>query len=204
MYKVFINEKMLELSGTKSEIWENLLYESSMTLEMAMDKLLHTASTGVCVYSKDPEIMFQTLESLLHPIHAGGGVVLNSEEKILFIHRQGIWDLPKGKAEKDEDIAETAVREVEEECGISPLDITHNLAPTFHVFKDKKLGYVLKCTHWFIMKYAGNVAPTPQLEEGITAAEWKDWEQVDSEVIPHTFQNIKLVISEARNFLQII
>lgn len=51
------------------------------------------------------------------------GVALLYEDKILLVHPRGakpdiMWGIPKGKQEKGESIAETAVRETEEEVGI--------------------------------------------------------------------------------------
>tara|TARA_R110002049_G_scaffold2750_10_gene22427 strand:+ start:65319 stop:65780 length:462 start_codon:yes stop_codon:yes gene_type:complete len=62
------------------------------------------------------------------------GIVLvtrQSSPSFLLMHHppnkkfpQGRWDLPKGHAENDETFLETALREAEEETGISPDDIT--------------------------------------------------------------------------------
>ena len=46
-------------------------------------------------------------------IKAGGGVVNNNKNQILFIYRLKRWDLPKGKLDKGETIRECAEREVE-------------------------------------------------------------------------------------------
>ena len=56
-------------------------------------------------------------------IEAAGGIVENEKKELLFIYRLGKWDLPKGKVEKGESIAETAVREVEEETGATNLKL---------------------------------------------------------------------------------
>src|SRR5690606_25043669 len=56
-------------------------------------------------------------------IHAAGGVVFNSAGDLLMIHRLGRWDLPKGKCEHNESVNESAIREVQEECGIKQLHI---------------------------------------------------------------------------------
>ncbi|MFT4602413.1 MAG: 8-oxo-dGTP pyrophosphatase MutT (NUDIX family), partial [Arenicella sp.] len=46
-------------------------------------------------------------------IEAAGGLV-EFKGKFLFIKRNGLWDIPKGKLEKGESIEEGAVREIEE------------------------------------------------------------------------------------------
>ena len=52
-------------------------------------------------------------------IEAAGGLVVNAAGKLLVIERLGVWDLPKGKLESGETAQVAALREIEEECGIS-------------------------------------------------------------------------------------
>ena len=106
-------------------------------------------------------------------IAAGGGKVLNTSGQILFIFRNGKWDLPKGKAETRETIDQTALREVEEETGIKDLQITKPLEITYHIFK-RNNKYQIKKTYWFEMfsDYKGDLKP--QLSEGITKVKWID------------------------------
>ena len=52
---------------------------------------------------------------------------------ILFIFRNGKWDLPKGKAEANETIDQTALREVEEETVSEDLSISKPLEITYHI-----------------------------------------------------------------------
>jgi 8-oxo-dGTP pyrophosphatase MutT (NUDIX family) len=49
--------------------------------------------------------------------------VYNKKGEVLFIFRNGKWDLPKGGIEKGEEIEDTAMREVEEETGVGKLRI---------------------------------------------------------------------------------
>ena len=64
-------------------------------------------------------------------IEAAGGLVFNQKNEILMIFRNGKWDLPKGKLEAGESVESCAVREVEEECGVSDLKIIKKLKDTF-------------------------------------------------------------------------
>ena len=61
--------------------------------------------------------MEQYIKTKFKVIRAAGGVV-DKEGKTLLIHRNGLWDLPKGKMERNEDIRSCALREVEEETGV--------------------------------------------------------------------------------------
>ena len=104
-------------------------------------------------------------------IEAAGGLVRNSKNELLVIHRFGIPDLPKGKIEEKETPETAAIREVEEECGIKDVEIIDRIEPSYHMYiqKNKK---ILKKTHWFHMNYVGNETLKPQTEEGITKIEW--------------------------------
>ena len=101
---------------------------------------------------------------------AAGGLLTNPEGAILWIFRRGFWDLPKGKVEVGESIESAAVREVEEECGISDIKRGKLVLKTYHIYKGKK-KWILKTTYWYEM-----VAPKqdvkPQVEEGITKVIW--------------------------------
>jgi len=61
---------------------------------------------------------------LSHPIRAAGGIVVRSEGSaaaVLLVHRPEYddWTFPKGKVEPGESDEECAVREVEEETGLT-------------------------------------------------------------------------------------
>ena len=102
---------------------------------------------------------------------SGGGVVKNAKNELLFIFRHGKWDLPKGKTEWGESMEETALREVQEECGITSLKIIRPLPSTYHVYKLKG-KWALKHTWWYYMQYTGTAAPIAQEEESITDVRW--------------------------------
>ena len=81
---------------------------------------------------------------------AAGGYVKNKSREILFIKRNGIWDLPKGKLENNESLFKCAEREVEEECGVSGLEIINELPSTYHCYQTKKGKWILKRTYWYL------------------------------------------------------
>ena len=122
-------------------------------------------------------------------IEAAGGLVYNSNNQILMIFRNNKWDLPKGKLELHENIKDCAIREVEEECGISDLNIISALQDTYHTYEmnEKK---ILKRTYWFIMNTNFKGSLVPQTEEGITKVIWVDKKDI-SEKLNNSFGNIK-------------
>lgn len=109
-------------------------------------------------------------------IQAGGGVVHRSkdgEQQVLLIFRNGIWDIPKGKREEGEDIAQCARREVAEETGIAPPVIEQFITETVHTYERNDHRYK-KETFWYLMKGQGQDTFTPQQEEGITVVQWTE------------------------------
>ena len=142
--------------------------------------------------NNSPEIITENWESFCANyvlIEAAGGLVHNDANQLLMIFRNGKWDLPKGKLEVGENIEQCAIREVEEECGISGLTITQQLQETYHAYEINGQK-ILKCTCWFEMKssFKGNL--TPQTKEGITAVVWTDKEDI-AEKLENSYGNIK-------------
>lgn len=127
-------------------------------------------------------------------IIAAGGLVQNTKGEYLFIFRRGKWDLPKGKVDKNEKIEDAAIREVEEECGISGLEIIRPISKTYHTYTIKG-EKILKETHWFFMKTNRTEKLIPQTEEDITEAVWADKKEVKT-LLENTYDTIKDVGKE--------
>ncbi|QIA09724.1 NUDIX hydrolase [Draconibacterium halophilum] len=142
------------------------------------------------------EKLFQNFSSAFLQLDAAGGVV-KSGGKLLFIFRNGKWDFPKGKTDKGESNKTAALREVEEECGISNHSIVKALPSTYHIYQSpykKTFGqWIFKETFWFEMDYNGSSAGTPQLDEGITEVRWFHPNELD-EVLENTYENLKALI----------
>jgi 8-oxo-dGTP pyrophosphatase MutT (NUDIX family) len=135
----------------------------------------------------------QWLESQFTPIHAAGGLVTNDAKQILFMIRRGKWDLPKGKMESGEIPEKTALREIEEETGLSELTLVRPLTQTFHLYEENGT-WMLKTSHWFLVRAKNSSILKPQLEEDITELHWLDPLELAS-VEQNTFANIKLVLA---------
>ena len=128
-------------------------------------------------------------------IIAGGGVVVNENNQVLFIYRRKKWDLPKGKLDPGEDIKACAIREVMEETGIRNLTIGKLIIVTTHSYEEKGLN-MQKETHWFEMKAStvDNPILTPQLEEDIEKIEWVSLENLE-EYLSETYTSIQQVLN---------
>ena len=97
---------------------------------------------------------------------SAGGVVYLGNAILLLKKYNGDWVLPKGKIEKNEEINETAIREVLEETGVKA-DIQKYLGEINYSFKNnwKSNEVINKTVHWYLMK-ARNMTCNPQKEEG--------------------------------------
>ncbi len=125
-------------------------------------------------------------------IEAAGGVVQNTKKELLFIHRLGKWDLPKGKMEKGEKPNECAAREVEEETGVTQLTIKNKIGKSYHTY-DLFGKHHLKITHWYYMLCPAGQITKPQTEEDITAVKWVSTKNI-KEVIVNTYPSIKDIL----------
>lgn len=199
MYKVFVNEKKLLLSKQPENLEKMLGYENVTSLEIALDLLENTSVKELNVFGENIDEIWAEFQKLFRIIEAAGGIVNNTDGNILFIKRLGKWDLPKGKMEKGESREESAVREIEEETGLKDVELVQFINTTYHIYVERNGDKVLKCTHWFEMNFKGEDTSKPQIEEGITEVAWKNTSQIEEEVFPSTFKNIKLIIKEFWN-----
>jgi len=195
MYKVFVNDKPLFLTNeiAKETDFQIFLLES-IDIEQLIIKMFNNKIKKCYLYYPDEKVIFKKLKEKIPVQKAGGGLVYNDKGEVLFILRNGKWDLPKGGKEKGEKNSEAAKREVEEETGVSGLSITKKLGKTYHVFK-RNGKYKLKITHWFEMTSDFKGIPVGQLDEGIEKAEWLNPEQIQ-EALKNSYENIKLLFEK--------
>ncbi|HEY4209494.1 MAG TPA: NUDIX hydrolase [Puia sp.] len=128
-------------------------------------------------------------------IKAGGGLVKNERDEVLFIFRRQKWDLPKGKLDNGETLEACAIREVGEETGLKEISLEKPLLVTWHTYDDSG-KHILKETHWYTMKAPGDQSLLPQQEEQITALKWVAKKDFDT-VLSNTFPSIKDVMKAA-------
>jgi len=178
MYKVFINQKAVFFSEhidkttiNTDNLWIRCENRRQIKAEL-LQFLSNPVSSQLFLYNSDStEKLFRLFISLFSFVEAAGGLVRDPRGRILFIHRLGLWDLPKGKTEPGEDAPDAALREVKEETGLQHLTITRTLPSTYHVFERKGKRY-LKRTHWFEMQSADDGPLMPYTKEDITDAHW--------------------------------
>lgn len=193
MLQIFYKEKPIIISDRKSDLKNSLIINPELFENLDLLKILTKKKVNsIGIFSNEFEIILNMFKKKYPEIIAAGGKVINNNSEILFIYRNKKWDLPKGKAEKNEIISETALREVEEETGIKNLSIIKPLDKTHHIFKRDGKNY-LKSTYWFEMKSDFNGKFKPQKKEGITRVEWIGIENL-STILPKSYANIRLLI----------
>ncbi len=191
MYKVFVNDSPIILTSSleNANNFPTYLF-TDIIFEDVLKKLDKKSIKGINLISKNLEKDWTSFLKNLRVVPAAGGLVLNGKKQTLFIYRNNVWDLPKGRIEKGESIKTAAIREVEEECGIFNITIKQKLTTTYHIYFQN--GIKLKETPWFLMHSNYSKPLKPQLEEGITEVVFKNEIEV-LEALKNTYANIKIV-----------
>ena len=196
MYKVFFNESLLTFSNQSNPEAKNILFQNEAQFDESFHLLSSKAATLVNIFSEDIDDVWTKFLKYYKHIQAAGGIVRNPKDDYLFIVRLGKWDLPKGKMEKGESREQSAIREIEEECSLTNLELKRFLMPTFHIYFLRE--YIIKETFWFEVFYDGVELPLPQTEEGIESVEWKKENEIP-ELLENSYPNIKLLMDNYLN-----
>lgn len=194
MYRLFCNnrtltannfcEKLLSLDNKCVKNCDDLAAKIRLWLDDEQAKNLDLGDV-------DGEKLACAIKNIFRQAPAAGGVVV-IDNQFVAIERNGIPDLPKGHIEKGESSEVAALREVEEETGISNLEIIKELPATWHCyFLDNQ--WTIKKTSWFLMRTATGMKNVPQTEEGITKVYLVDKEGVKN-FEENTFASLKTLI----------
>jgi len=161
-------------------------------------KFVNQTETKALVLHYNPDEFMKSVFSLAFTQIAAAGGVVKRNNKLLFIYRNGKWDLPKGKTDAGETPEATALREVAEECGIHGHTIVKSLPPTFHIYQsaweDSAGEWILKETRWFEMEYSGVENGTPETDENISEIRWVAKNELD-DILQNTYANLKSIIN---------
>ena len=193
MYQVFYKKKIILLTDVLEEGKDFKSFPIKDVKLKKVIKLLNKKNTNsVHLFHKNKDKLLKYFFKLIPTVIAAGGKITNSKSEILFIYRNDKWDLPKGKAEKNEQLPQTALREVKEETGIKEVSINKPLDITYHIFR-RNNEYRLKVTYWFDMFSDYKGIFFPQLDEGITDVKWVKKNDLE-EIKINSYPNIRLLL----------
>ena len=178
-FKIFINEKAIYLADNNNNRLQHLINEgflfydnnTNLNYKQIVGEMADTEKKGAVILDKNLPQLKNDFFKAFKIIEAGGGIVQNEKNEILFIHRLGKWDLPKGKLEEGETIELCAKREVEEETGVTNLCLKSKIGETYHIYQIKEKS-ILKISHWYHFTCPSLQNTTPQTEEDITEIKW--------------------------------
>jgi 8-oxo-dGTP pyrophosphatase MutT (NUDIX family) len=199
--KIYFNDKPVYLCDEINEELKEILHHPDAVFmdeisNAGIKSLLHEIvkeefHAGVLLNNNLKELKKAFFRSFT-PIEAAGGIVENDKKELLFIFRLGKWDLPKGKVEKGEDIAVTAVREVEEETGVTNLTLKNKVGETYHTYNAFGKHFI-KTTHWFYMTCPSEQEVKPQTEEDIAEVKWVKVKDIKAP-LENTYPSIKDIL----------
>jgi putative (di)nucleoside polyphosphate hydrolase len=169
----------------------------------------HPKRSGSCVMTP------QEIEKL--PYRPCAGVMLLNAEGQVFVGQRkdrykDAWQMPQGGVEKGEDPAEAALRELEEETGVSrdlvtvlaetkgwvPYELPHELVP--QLWKGKFRGQEQK---WYLMRFHGHddqVNIETEHQE-FSAWKWMPVHDLVASIVPFKRSVYEAVLSEFEEFL---
>jgi 8-oxo-dGTP pyrophosphatase MutT (NUDIX family) len=132
-------------------------------------------------------------------ISAGGVVVRIDDGRPLYLlirdsYRN--WGFPKGHLENGETADAAAVREVEEETGLSGLRLRGAIETIDWYFRFRG-RLIHKVCHFYLMETESAVT-SPQRAEGIAACRWEPYERASTLV---SYENARAVLRRAHDLV---
>ena len=175
--KIYFGNNPLFLSDKKTEDLQpyiddaQTVFRDDITELPSLIKKMQDNGIPAGIILGDVSSSLERIKKQFTVIQASGGLVYSNDNKILLIFRRGKWDLPKGKLDEGEDLVTCALREVEEETGLSDLKYEQSLCITYHTYYEKE-QHILKESHWHLMKGNDQEKLVPQTDEDIEKCMW--------------------------------
>ena len=129
---------------------------------------------------------------------SAGGLVVEGERILLISTQTGRrWQLPKGHIEEGETSAQTAVREVREETGVTGR-VVAALPGIEYWFVERSQRRVHKQVEYFLLAYVSGDAADFDAGE-VSGAEWFSW---DAGIARLSFDNERRVVQSAHEIVE--
>jgi 8-oxo-dGTP pyrophosphatase MutT (NUDIX family) len=116
-------------------------------------------------------------------------------EYLLLKSRPGDWEFPKGGVEGDEELQQTAIREVEEEAGISEFRILDGFRDDYDYVFEANGTRIHKTVHLFVAK---SFEASAELSSEHTDMQWRDYDQAVNTI---TQDGPRDVLRDAHDFI---
>ena len=200
MYKIFHENKALIFPHIEEKTIFNTQNQEQTNPKDIEKNIKHIKNwledshSDLIVEDMDTDEAKNLIQHFFKMAPAAGGIVVN-KDKIVVIIRNSIPDLPKGHIEKEETPEEAALREVEEETGITGLSIVKPLPCTWHCYLLRDV-WMLKQTYWYVMKTEHEIHVQPQTEEGITNVKCIAKDEADA-FLQGTFRSISETLGDS-------
>jgi 8-oxo-dGTP pyrophosphatase MutT (NUDIX family) len=185
--KIYFNDKPLFLCNEIDKTIQPYVHHddalfidelNSHTIKTMIHEMQQQAVHAGIFFHPDLEELKKAFFKKFTLVQAAGGLVLNEKEEILLMFRRGKWDMPKGKLDKGEKLEDCAIREVDEETGLKKIELVSPLTITYHTYHEGT-KFILKESHWYMMKVNGEQILTPQTEEDILELRWVNVNDLD-------------------------
>ncbi len=116
-------------------------------------------------------------------------------EYLLLKSRPGDWEFPKGGVEGEEELQQTAIREVREEAGIQDFRLIDGFREDYDYVFEANGNRIHKTVHLFIAK---SFEASAELSTEHTDMQWRDYEQAINTI---TQDGPRDILYEAHEFL---
>jgi len=119
----------------------------------------------------------------------------DEREYLLLKSRPGDWEFPKGGVEGDEELQQTAIREVKEEAGISDFRLIDGFREDYDYVFEANGETIHKTVHLFV---ARSFEASAELSHEHRDLQWRDYEQAVNTV---TQDGPREILEQAHDFL---
>ena len=119
----------------------------------------------------------------------------DEREYLLLKSRPGDWEFPKGGVEGDEELQQTAIREVKEEAGIEEFRLVDGFRRDYDYVFEAGGDTIHKTVHLFI---AESFETSAELSEEHRDHQWRDYDQAVNTV---TQDGPRDILEEAHEFI---
>lgn len=119
----------------------------------------------------------------------------DEREYLLLKSRPGDWEFPKGGVEGDEELQQTAIREVKEEAGIQKFRLIDGFRRDYDYVFQANGSTIHKTVHLFIAK---SYETSAELSHEHSDHQWRDYEQAINTI---TQDGPRDVLRDAHSYL---